>query len=191
MPLFRRLFARAARQHGYVTTEDARAEGGTPMALVMLARRGVLDHVDYGIYRVPELRTDPLSQYQEALLRLRGGVLSHETALELQDLADVNPRRIHVTVPPEYRIRKQIPNWIAVHHGALRPGDVTGHEGLEVVTPAQAIVDAIGGHLGERFVTQALETARERNLLTTPEERRIKAALSSQRAAYAQAQAQA
>ncbi len=35
------------------------------------------------------------------------GVISHESALLLWGLADVNPRLIHLTVPPPYRPRCQ------------------------------------------------------------------------------------
>ena len=189
MTLLHRLFARAAGQHGYVTVEDALEEGGTRMALVMLARRGTIEHIDRGLYRVWELAGDPLAQYQEALLRLPGAVLSHDTALEIEDLADVNPRQVHVTMPKGYRLRKTIPDWIAPHRGDLDPADVTEHEGLDIVTPARAIIDAIEDHLGERFVAQALATARKRNLLTTPEEKRIKRVMARQRTAFVEAKA--
>lgn len=189
MTLFRRLFARAADQHGYITAKDAVEEGGTRMALVMLAQRGTIEHIDRGLYRVPELAGDPLAQYQEALLRLPGAVLSHDTALEVADLADVNPRKVHVTMAKGYRLRKAIPAWIVLHQGELNQGDVTEHEGLDIVTPARAIIDAIEDHLGERFVEQALATARKRNLLTTPEEKRIERVLARQRDAYAEASA--
>lgn len=184
MTLVRRLLARAVDQHGYVTTADAVEEGATPMALVMLAHRGTVDHVDRGLYRFAELAGDPLAQYQEALLRLPGAVLSHDTALEIEGLADVNPRGVHVTVERGRRIRKQLPKWLVVHEDALDPIDIGERDGLEVVTPARAIIDAIKDDLGERFVYQAIETARRRNLLTTPEETRIDAALAQKRVAY-------
>ncbi len=189
MNLVRRLLARAVDQHGYVTPADAAEEGVTPMALVMLARRGTIEHVDRGLYRFAELAGDPLAQYQEALFRVPGAVLSHDTALEIEDLADVNPRGVHVTVERGRRIRKQLPPWLVVHEAALDPMDIGERDGLEIVTPARAIIDAIEDDLGERFVFQAIETARRRNLLTTPEERRIEDVLARKRAAYEGAQA--
>jgi predicted transcriptional regulator of viral defense system len=173
MTLFHRLAARASSQHGYVTVDDAREVGGTPMALLMLARRGALDHVDHGIYRVPDLAVGPLAQLQEAVLRVPGAVLSHDTALELLDLADVNPRQAHVTAPHGYRIRKRLPDWMVVHRDRLDDDDVDDFEGLPVVTPARAIIDAIEDGVGAHFVTQAIDMARRRNLLTTPEEARV------------------
>lgn len=181
MTLYRRLLPHAADQHGLVTTEDAREEGGTLMALVMLARRGALEHVDRGIYRVPELAGDRLGQYQEALLRFPGAVLTHDTALDLHDLADVNPRRVHVTLPKGFRARKEVPPWLEIHRAGLAPADVTYHEGLAIATPARAIIDAIHADLGQRFVGQAIENARRRNLLTTREERAVEQALAARR----------
>jgi predicted transcriptional regulator of viral defense system len=160
MNRYRQLVAIAADHHGLVTSADAAAEGVQRVLLVQMARRGILEKVARGVYRVPELAGDPLAQYQEALLLLPGAVLSHETALDLNDLCDVNPRQIHVTVVPGTRVRKTLPKWLAVHH---------------------AIIDGIAAALGDRFVDQAIATARERNLLTTREERRVELARTMDR----------
>jgi len=40
--------------------------------------------------------------------------LSHETALDLHDLCDVNPAQIHLTVPAAYRLRRRIPRRVPV-----------------------------------------------------------------------------
>lgn len=182
MNRYRQLVAIAADQHGLVTSAGAAAEGVQPVLLVQMARRGVLDKVARGIYRVPELAGDPLAQYQEALLLLPDAVLSHETALDLHHLCDVNPRQIHVTVAAGTRIRKTLPGWLAVHRGPLEPEDVTGHDGLAIVTPARAILDGITTALGDRLVDQAIGTARERNLLTTREEQGVELARAIERA---------
>ena len=182
MNRYRQLVAIAADQHGRVTSAAAAAAGVQPALLVQMARRGVLDKVARGIYGVPELAGDPLAQFQEALLLLPGAVLSHETALDLHDLCDVNPRQVHVTVVAGTRVRKTLPDWLAVHHGPLDPEDVTAHAGLAIVTPARAIVDGITAALGDRFVGQAIGTARERNLLTTREEQGVELARTMGRA---------
>ncbi len=186
MNRYRQLVAIAADHHGLVTSAAAAADGVQPVLLVQMARRGVLERVARGVYCVPELAGDPLAQYQEALLMLPGAVLSHETALDLHDLCDVNPRQIHVTVAAGDRIRKMLPEWLAVHHGPLEPEDVTGHEGLAIVTPARAIVDGITTGLGDRFVDQAIGTAHERNLLTTHEELGVELARTAARARHLQ-----
>ena len=186
MTLFRRLLPRAADQHGLLTPTDALAEGGTRMALVMLARRGTLERITHGIYRVPELAGDRLEQYQEALLRFPAGVLSHDTALDLHDLCDINPAKVHITVPARLRIRGEVPAWLTIHRDTFAENEVTWLDGLAIVTPARAIVDGIAAALGDRFVDQAIAAARERNLLTTREEQRVELARTMQRARHLQ-----
>jgi predicted transcriptional regulator of viral defense system len=183
MTNYQRLVAIAAGQHGLVTSADAVAEGIQRVLLVQMARNGTLERAARGIYRIPELAGDPLAQYQEAILSWPGAVLSHETALDLHDLCDVNPRRVDVTVPPGTRIKRSMPAWLIVHRRALDPGDVTDHAGLAITTPARSIIDAIDDDLGARFVEQAIETARQRNLLTTREDQRVERALLEKRAA--------
>jgi predicted transcriptional regulator of viral defense system len=52
------------------------------------------------------------------------GRLSHETALELYELCDVNPSAIHLTVPTRFRTRKAIPESYWVHRFGLAPAGV-------------------------------------------------------------------
>lgn len=181
MTLFRRLLPRAADQHGLLTPTDALAEGGTRMALVMLARRGTLERITRGIYRVPELAGDHLEQYQEALLRFPAGVLSHDTALDLHELCDINPAKVHITVPARLRIRGEVPAWLTIHRGTLAEHEVTRLDGLAIVTPARAIIDGIEANVGARFVDEAREAARRRNLLTTREQQAVEKAFLTQR----------
>ena len=104
------LFELAADRYGYVTQEDAVAEGFTPQALDAMARRGVAERVAWGLYRFTMFPPVRLAQYMEATLWTRpaAGVLSHDTALDLHDLCDVNPGKLHVTVPPRWRTTSAI-----------------------------------------------------------------------------------
>jgi predicted transcriptional regulator of viral defense system len=40
---------------------------------------------------------------------LRRGTLSHDTALDLHELCDINPAQIHITIPTAYRLQKPVP----------------------------------------------------------------------------------
>ena len=53
-----------------------------------------------------------------------------------------------------------------VHVRDLDRGDVTRFEGIPVVTPSRAILDGVERHLGRRLIDQAIETARDRGLVT-------------------------
>jgi predicted transcriptional regulator of viral defense system len=88
------------------------------------------------------------------------GVLSHETALALYDLSDVNPAAIHLTVPATHRLRRPPPAGYRIHHGDLRPDEITGLEGLPITTVVRTLRDCREAHLGPALLRQALEEAR-------------------------------
>jgi predicted transcriptional regulator of viral defense system len=180
--LFPRLLERAVDQHGLLTPDDARAVGTTENALRRLAHDGVIERVGFAVYLVPQLAGDPLAQYQEALLWLRApGALTHDTALDLHKLCDINPARVHVTVDIRNRPRRTVPAWLEIHKGILNDDDLTWLEGLRIATPARAILDAIGNHVGQQFIDQAIETGRQRGVLTQGDLQRIEIAQLRQR----------
>lgn len=164
------LFEVATGQNGYVTTEDARDLGGGAHVLVDMHRHGQLDHVAHGLYRFPAFPTGPLDELMQATLWPRRlGVISHDSALDLWDLCDVNPAKIHVTVPKATRIRRAAPSLYEVHVRDLDPADITTSDGIRVVTPMRAILDGIERHLDGRLIHQAIDAARRRGLIVGDE----------------------
>lgn len=163
----RALYSLAEDQMGYVTTAQAGTVGVSPMALVMMTRRGTLERVSRGVYRLVDFPAQPLAQYMQATLWPygRAGVLSHETALSLHELSDVDPPKVHVTVPADFRVQRAIPGYLVLHHGDLPPKDVTRLEGMPITTPARTIRDCIQAHLGPALVTQAIDEARRAGVL--------------------------
>lgn len=168
--VYTELLETANDQYGYVTADDASAGGVDPVQLRIMSHRGLLDHVAHGVYRFPIVPTTPLDQYMEAVLWPRTtATLSHETALDLHELCDVNPARIHITVPAGYRLRRDLPTMYRLHHRDLDPDDVTKHEGIPIVTVYRAINDGIEAHLGGHLIDQAVDTASRRGLLNQVE----------------------
>jgi predicted transcriptional regulator of viral defense system len=168
------LLEEATGRYGYVTADDARAAGVDPAQLRVMNHRGLVEHVARGVYRFPIVPTTALDQYMEAVLWPRTtAVLSHETALDLHGLCDVNPARIHLTVPADYRLRRDMPRMYRLHHRDLDPAVVTLHEGIPIVTVYRAIRDGIEANLGGHLVDQAIDTARRRGLLTPAELRSL------------------
>lgn len=169
------LLEEATGRYGYITAADARAAGVNPTQLRIMNHRGLVEHVARGVYRFPIVPTTPLDQYMEAVLWPgTTAALSHETALDLHGLCDVNPATIHVTVPADYRVRRDVPRMYQLHRRDLDPAEITLHEGIPIVTVYRAIRDGIEGHLGSHLIDQAVETARRRGLLTPGELRMLK-----------------
>jgi predicted transcriptional regulator of viral defense system len=163
--VFAQVAAIAGDNHGYVTTDDARAEGIAPINLVRMAQREVLERRATGLYRLPLIPPGPLDSYVEATLwPQRGvrGVLAEETALDLHELSDVNPAKIHIVLPIGYRVRRDVPAAYQLHYEDLDEVDVTLFEGIPIVTPIKAIRQAAAAHLGDALVAQAIDHG-ERN----------------------------
>ena len=157
---YKQLAERAAENHGYLTGADAR-ELGVPMGtLNALARRGQLDRVVHGIYRVPLVPAGRLDQYMLATMWPDGrGVISHESALDLYEISDVNPTKLHVTVPASYRTHREVPALYVLHREDLAEADRGGVDGIAVVSVAKAIRQVHEQHLRTSLVAQAIDEA--------------------------------
>ena len=101
----RQLWEVAVDQHGYFTLDDAQKLGISQPTVAMLAHRGTLEHLARGVYRFVDLPASPASPNLAVVLWTGQprACLSHDTALN--ELCDINPGRIHVTVPKGRRIR--------------------------------------------------------------------------------------
>ena len=169
----------AEQNDGLVTATQARALGIADSVLARLTQRGKLERVARGVYRIPYFPADRLSQYREAVLWARAShgpkqvALSHETALGVYGISDVNPSRVHLSVPKEARLRRRRPKWIVIHWGDLPASDVTTHEGLPVTTVTKSVLDVVNatGRLG--LARQAVKDARKEGYISAAEGNRL------------------
>jgi predicted transcriptional regulator of viral defense system len=178
------IYELAADQSGYFTTTQAREAGVAPMAVVMMERRNVIERVSRGVYRLVHYPIDPLGQYIEASLwpLEAEGIISHESALALYGLSDVNPDRVHLTVPSSFRIRRKIPKHLTVHYDDLAPEDWQYFEGVAVTVPSRTIRDCHAADLGNRLIGQAIHDAHREGLLTRREADQLAGELLAQEA---------
>jgi len=155
-----RILERAIEQHGYVTTRDARELGFDPTQLRLLAARGRLERVARGVFRVPVLPRTEHDELAEAVAWSLGrAVVSHESALVLHGLSDVNPSRIHLTVPRDNHPRAAGGELYRLHRRELRPEDVTESHDLPVTTVARTILDCVATGTDPAQLRQALGQA--------------------------------
>jgi predicted transcriptional regulator of viral defense system len=170
------LLDHAQQQYGYLTPDDARALDIDPTQLRLMAARQTLEHLGHGLYRMPMVPATSLDAYMEAVLWTgRRGVLSHETALDLYELCEVNPSAIHLVVPSGFRTRKAVPEIYRLHRFDLAPAEIGWHESIPIVTPERAILGGIEQALGWQLIDQAITTARARGLITVPAAKRLAA----------------
>jgi predicted transcriptional regulator of viral defense system len=174
----------ANEQFGFLTPDDARERDIDPINLVRMFQRGHLERRATGVYRMRLTPASSLDAYMEAVLwpgRGVRGVLSHETALDLYGLSDVNPAKIDVTLPQAHRIRRDVPASYRIHHEDLAGGDVTAFDGIPIVAPARAIRQVHAANLGPALVGQAIDHGERDGRLTRREADELRRELDVER----------
>ncbi len=166
------LFALAEEQDGLFTSKEARSLGIQDSVLVRLRQRGRLERMSRGVYRIAHYPAERLAQYREAILWAQASngperiALSHETALLLYGISDVNPARVNLTVPASTRLRRVRPKWIAIHRADLAPDEMQRYEGMPVTTVERSILDVLATTRRMDIARQAITDALRKDLLT-------------------------
>jgi predicted transcriptional regulator of viral defense system len=168
----------AAEHEGLFTAREAEEAGVAHVLVVQLAHRGRLDRIAQGLYRFPNWPTTRLQQYHEAVLWPRAhrdleyALISHDSALELYTLTQLNPGVIHVTLPPKTRISRERPTWLRLHFADVAEKDRAWEQGIPIVSVPRAIEDVAPTH-GADVTHRAVSEARERHLLREDELQRL------------------
>jgi hypothetical protein len=169
----RRLFETAEQQQGFFTTKQAKAAGFAENTHPYHVQAGNWIREHRGIYR---LALFPAADRPDLVLwalwsRNRNeevkGVYSHQTALSLYDLSDLNPARLIMTVPTNFRRNSEIPGILTLHYANLPEEDVQTAQGFKFTRPLRSILDLMEeGTVERHFIRQALKQALNRGLIT-------------------------
>ena len=172
----RRLFEIAEQQQGFFTTKQAKAAGFAENTHPYHVQVGNWIREYRGIYR---LALFPVTDRPDLVLwalwsRNRNeeieGVYSHHTVLSFYDLSDLNPAKLHMTVPTDFRRNSEIPGVLVLHYADLAASDVQTVQGFKITRPLRAILDLIeAGTVERNFIRQAITQAVDRGLITRPE----------------------
>lgn len=159
-----RLFELAAGQAGHFRAAQARELGYSARSLVHHVSAGHVERVGRGFYRLVGV---PVSSHEDIVatwLRFAppGGVVSHDTALALYELAPSRSHEIHLTLPRERRPRnRQATTGVRLHTttAPLRREEIASRFGVQVTTPARTIVDVADLGTDPSVVTDAISRA--------------------------------
>lgn len=152
--LRRRLTQIASRQSGYFTAAQALDAGYSYSAQRYHVHVGNWEQVDRALFRLPEWPVDSEEQYVRWFLWSKGrAVVSHETALSIYELSDVNPARIHLTVPPGFR--RNAPG-VVLHTAELADDDIHDRRGYLITTPLRTVLDVAASDLELDEVAKAI-----------------------------------
>lgn len=158
----------AVDQYGFVTADDATNLGVRYRDFRKLADRGSLSRAAHGIYRFDDFPSSANDAYMLAALwtAVPAAALSHDTALELYELCDVNPGKIHLTVPRYQRIRRAGGDDYVIHTQDLKPDQIGWWQGIRAVTEKTAIEQGIESHVPVHLLDQAIRTALARGRIS-------------------------
>jgi predicted transcriptional regulator of viral defense system len=164
LELRRALTRIAAQQAGYFSAAQALKVGYSYQVQRYHVQRGDWQRVDRGIYRLADW---PSSQHEDLVrwtLWSRGrAVVSHETALAVHEIGDMMPARVHLTVPPSFRMHAPA---VVIHKTLLDPSNVEQFEGFSVTTAVRSILDAAAAGIEVDQLARTIHDAREKGLLT-------------------------
>jgi predicted transcriptional regulator of viral defense system len=167
------LYEIAEPQFGFFTTKQAKDAGYDESKHAYHVRAGNWIREHRGIYR---LRNFPSPERPDLILwflwsRDRNdvpqGVYSHQTALSLYDLSDINPAKLHMTVPKRFRRNSAIPKVLVLHKADLLAADSEDIFAVRSTTPLRTISDLIAeGKTDWTILKQAITEGLARGLVT-------------------------
>lgn len=164
------LYVLAEPQAGYFTTRQAVDAGVSRRALSGRAKRGDLEPVRYGIYRLRNFPTHPFEDVTAACLWAGpDSAASHETALAIHGLSDAMPARIHLTIPRPFRGKQA---GIVIHRAPLPDADRQVRDSVPVTTIARTLQD-IATSSDPALARQSIDQAIRGGLLSRRRLRRI------------------
>jgi predicted transcriptional regulator of viral defense system len=171
---FQSIFEIAEGQQGYFTAKQAAAAGYQLGSQAHHVKSGNWIRVERGIYRLarfPQSEEEQLVIYTLWSFNRAGeaqGIYSHQTALSIHNLSDLNPAKLHLTVPMRFRRRAKPPKILVLHRANLTPVDVEQRRGFSVTRPLRTMTDlAIEDSVSRDIIEQALAEARQRGLITS------------------------
>jgi len=131
----RQLFEVAEQQQGFFTTKQAKAAGFAENTHPYHVRAGNWIREHRGISR---LALFPATERPDLALwslwsmnrnQVVEGVYSHQTAIRLYELSDLNPAKLHMTVPKHFRRNSEIPGILTLHYSDIPESEIQSGPG--------------------------------------------------------------
>jgi predicted transcriptional regulator of viral defense system len=164
---------------GYVTPELIAPFGVPEVELRKMVARSVLTAAAHGVYRVPSLPIDTYDEFILARLWAKGrGVVSHDSGLVVHELCEINPTKVHITIPHHYRISKAGVERYAIHRADLEYNETTRLGAITVTTIMRTLTDSLESVPGY-LVRQAIATARSQGSIRQGDYERLLHSLKS------------
>ena len=173
---YQKLYKVALEQQGFFTSRQAVAAGYSGKNHAFHVNRGTWVREERGIYRLaqfPEPQDSDLvlwSLWSRDRKEKPQGVYSHQTALRVHELTDLNPPKLHMTVPRAFRRSAPTPKVLVLHQGVVEPKDFEQKKGYAVTNVRRTLEDlAHDKSVTEGILRQGVEEGIRRGILSLRE----------------------
>jgi len=170
------LFDLAESQQGYFTTQQAEECSYSRSNFKRFLSSGEWIKELRGVYRLARY---PIQDRPELVLwtlwsrnkkGIPQGVWSHETALDIHDLTDMMPVKMHMTVPKTFRRNQKTPSALFLHYEVLRSKDIQTRQGYFVTSPMKTLIDVANNEsIALDQLELGVQQALKRGLITRKE----------------------
>lgn len=163
-----RLAEAAGSSDGYFARADARVAGATDAIFDALLGEKKVEQIVPGVFRLSHF----VRSEHEELISLwlqtdRKGILSHDTALVLNELSDILPRRRHISVPPGWSPGdRQLDADVVLHHADVSEDEIRWLGPIPYTAPLRTVRDCIASHLSPDLIEQAIADGLRRGMFT-------------------------
>jgi len=167
------LFEIAESQQGYFTFQQALIAGFSDKNHAYHVKSGDWVKIFRGIYRLARY---PIGEREELVLwylwsrnrlNIPQGVYSYYTALDLYELSDHMPAKLHMTVPKGFRRMPKTPEILILHRESLQKDEIVMKQGYTMTTPLRTLIDVIEeGVLADDLLVQAVHNAKKKGFIT-------------------------
>jgi predicted transcriptional regulator of viral defense system len=166
----RKLFAVATQQGGHFTAAQAREIGYSYQAQSHHVHAGNWFRTDRGLFRLAEWVPgihDDLARW--SLWAGGKAVVSHETALAVHGIGELESSRVHLTTPRPFSRSDPV---VEVHVAELPREDIVDGPGFQLTSVVRSLVDVAAISADEDQLARAIQHARELGLVTARQLRR-------------------
>jgi predicted transcriptional regulator of viral defense system len=167
-------------QAGYFTAKQAISIGYSYQAQKYHVDHGNWLRIDRGLFRLPHWPPATDDAFIRWSLWADGrGVVSHESALAVHELSDLDPTHVHLTVAPDFRARDSA---VIIHLADLDAAAVEDRGAWKVTTPVRTLIDAAATDLSQEHIDAAVGDALRSGKITRRVLRRATEGASAEQA---------
>ena len=153
----RALHVIAMQQGGYFSAAQAKGVGYSYQGQAHHVAAGNWQRVGRGIFRLADEPAEIHDEMFQWMLWSKGrAVVSHESALEVHDVGELESKRVHLTVPPGLAMRHRA---VVLHQATIAARDIDRRNRFPVTTVLRSVIDVAALRADEDQLARVIDEA--------------------------------